>query len=79
MEQLILGLGFSGPDRSDRSGLGDRSDRFVLTEQRLVFGCGVFIPLSPLLRGLLVLGILLSFLKYFLDQLALLNTLCELC
>ena len=61
------------------TGLGNRSDRSVLTEQRLVFGSGVFIPLSPLLWGLLVLGILLSFLRHFLDQLALPNTLCELC
>jgi hypothetical protein len=59
--------------------LGDRSDRSVLTEQQLVFGSGVFIPLSPLRWGLLVLGTLLSFLKHFLDQLALPNTLCELC
>ena len=39
--------------------------------QRLDFRSGVFIPLSPLLRGLLVLWLLLSFLKHFLDQLAL--------
>ena len=66
-------------EQTGLTGLGDRSDQFVMTEQQLVFGSGVFIPLSPLLWGLLVLGILLSYLKHFLDQLALPNTLCELC
>ena len=57
---------------------GPTASLFELTEQRLIFGSGVFIPLSPLLWGMLVLGILLSFLRQFLDQLALPNTLCEL-
>ena len=90
-------LGFSGLDRSYRSGgpvWPVRAQRLVglnwpvgrtgLTglhwqKQRLVFGSGVFIPLSPLLWGLLVLGFHLSFLRLLLDQLALPNTLCELC
>ena len=50
----------------------------VWQSQRLVFEWWVFIPLGPLLRGLLVPCILLSFLRHFLDQLALPNTLCEL-
>ena len=72
------GLTGQGPTASlfKPTGLGDRS---VLTEQRLVFRSGVFISLSPLLWRRLVLGILLSFLKHFLDQLVLPNTLCELC
>ena len=51
----------------------------VWQSQQLVFELWVFIPLGPLLRGLLVSCIFLSFLRHFLDQLALPNTLYELC
>ena len=59
--------------------LGDRSDWSVLTEQRLVFESGVFISLSLLLCGLLVPWHFWASQSHFLDQLALPNTLCELC
>ena len=76
---LSSGSGFSNRSGGatatySQSGLTD----LVWQSQRLVFEWWVFIPLGPLLRGLPVPWLFLSFLRQFVDQLALPKTLCEL-